>query len=217
MNSKSKLVYILIGTIFFALFAACWFLYISPRYSVLEYSTVPQVIVLIVAYVLFLILIVFNKVRGRLYDFFTRLVDKSSGKTLALFFFSFILSIFLLNYFVFSSKLDDNVLPASLKFNIIELSAFLGGLVLATIAIAKPRNDLKKDLISISRFLILSTISFIFFAILAYNANIPINTLTTFKNIVSFVDVLLFYTGSVCFFMGIIKLIIMLFRFNHYL
>lgn len=214
MNKKSKIIFSIFFTLLYALISLFWFFYIRPRYPFYQEHTSVQIIVLIVSYLLVIIIAVINRLRVFLVRKFA-LLSRISLNSFILFMICLLLSLPLLLYFIYSSQPEDNILPSTLKFNIIELSGVLGGLVLTAAAIPSRRNKLKSELIASSRYLLLATILFVFSTILAYNAFIPVNNLSLYNNISRWGCVLFFYAASSCFFMGIFKLIYTLFRFDH--
>jgi hypothetical protein len=122
-------------------------------------------------------------------------------------------------YLAQSSDTSKNILPASVQFNVIELSGVLGGIVLAAAAVGTLSETLKSRFFNISKYLMLATILLAIFTIFSYNANIKAANLTTavYSGAADVISVISFYLGSTFFFVGIIRLLVTLIRINAYI
>ncbi len=213
MDRKTKILFVSFLTAATIITGLYWFLYVHQRYPEYQEQKTIQILVLVFIYILSVLPIIFDSFRKYIFKKFA-FISKISPSSYFFLLLSLLLSVPLLVYFINSSKPDDNILPATLKFNIIEISAVLGGLVLAAAAISQDRNTLKKELVVSSRYLLLATIVFIFSTILAYNAYPENNDLATLQTICKWAFSILYYVASTCFFMGIFKLLLTLFRFS---
>ncbi len=128
---------------------------------------------------------------------------------------------FFMTFLVFYILLPDKeeIIPTALKFNIIMISAVLGGLVLTASGNRRINTKAHDELISIARKLIMATILFLLFVILFYwleiteTFNMSIIDLSyddIFSTLLSYLAIISFYLGIFLFSFGLIDLSITL-------
>lgn len=207
---------IVIYSIYFALMAlGFWYYSLRPNYELIKNYIIWYYIVVGIAWLLSICLILINKLR----DLVKSRLNKFSPKDILIFMGSLFLSFPLLLYLAQSSDTSKNILPASVQFNVIELSGVLGGIVLAAAAVGTLSETLKSRFFNISKYLMLATILLAIFTIFSYNANIKAANLTTavYSGAADVISVISFYLGSTFFFVGIIRLLVTLIRINAYI
>ena len=215
-SSRRKVGYCILYTFFFAIMALYFHYYSTrPNYDLIKNYIIWYYIIVGIGWSLSILLILFNSVR----NFVKEHLNKFSPQDILLVLGSLFLSFPLLLYIALSSDTTKNILPASIQFNVIELSGVLGGIVLAAAAVGTISKTLQSRFFTISKYLISSTILLAIFTIFSYNADIKVSNLTTviYSGAAEWVSVICFYLGSTFFFMGIIKLLVTLFRVKKYI
>ena len=133
----------------------------------------------------------------------------------------FLLVPFILFIVCFYILLGDSqvAVPSTLQFNIIIVSATLGGLVLATATISRVKRAKRRELLSVAQKLIVATILFVFTTALLFlvellggiDANsFEWTTKGLFRGIFFWATVICFFSGVILFSFGIIDLILAL-------
>jgi hypothetical protein len=140
----------------------------DSSYSIYQEHKTTISIIFVVLAIILTILTYADKLRNKIFRI--TLFDMFSLKRWSLFLFCIFLSIFFLNYYSLSSRANDNILPDNLKFNVIEISGILGGLVLtaASIKTSRLNNRFRKKFLSVASELIAATILLIFFTVATY-------------------------------------------------
>jgi len=101
------------------------------------------------------------------------------------------------------------IVPPVLQFNIIIVSATLGGLVLTAATIPRDKRGEYRELLSVAQKLIVATILFVFSTALLFFSELT-TTINWLYNICFWLTALCFFPGVILFALGIIDLIIAL-------
>ena len=216
VSGWKKAAYCIIYTIYFAVIAYGFKYYSTrPNYELIKNYILWYYIVVGIGWALSIFLGLCDNFRTFVKVHLKKLSQQEILIVIGSIFLSFPLFLFLAN----SSDTTKNILPATIQFNVIELSGVLGGIVLAAAAVGSIPEPLQKRFFEISRYLILSTVLLAFFTIFSYNANINVSNLTTavYSGAAEWISVICFYVGGTFFFMGIIKLVVALVTVNKYL
>ncbi len=213
--------YKILTSIYLVLFTAC-ILYFSLYRNPLYLNNIISIII-IFGILLIIIEILVWADRLRKFLFSRTLFDLVSPLRFLFFMFCLGLSALFLNYYSLSSLPNNNILPDKLNFDVIEISAILGGLVLttATIRFSKFDYKIRNSLLSVSFKLIIATVLLIFFTVTTYYAykdGAPIlfswdfsQTQNILRGIFLIISILCFFIGQPLFIMGIIDLLVSLF------
>ncbi|MDD5189559.1 MAG: hypothetical protein PHE50_00770 [Dehalococcoidales bacterium] len=214
-----KVVFGLLFTLAFLLGFFIFYYWIKPKYEIIQKYEWWYYGLMIGGWLLSIVLTIFGDNLNKKNKENEKRDNGFNVYDIILFCLSPVFAILLLVYAANSGKVDDNILPSSFKFNVIELSGTLGGLVLAAASIQMDKI-LQRKLFIVSRYLILATILFVSFTVFTYNANITSSSLVkanAYTNISQWFSVISFYIGSAFLFTGLIKLVGILFNLNKYL
>ena len=138
--------------------------------------------------------------------------EKSINNRPMLYFLLVPILLFIFSFYILLGNTQINT-PPVLQFNIIVVSATLGGLILAATAIAKFKH---RELLSIAQKLIVATILFVFATALLFivvllgGIESPSWLICTFREIFFWATVICFFPGVILFSIGIIDLVIKL-------
>lgn len=201
----------------FSLLLVTWLLIQFNLYPIYK-KNISTIIAIFIILLLFLITLIWkDKLRHKVFR--VTLIDLISINRYYFFIFCILLSMVFLNYYNLSSQSSDNILPEKLKFNVIEISATLGGLVLAAASLNARRikNNIRKRLLHVSIKLIAATILLIFytaFTYWAYKDGSPILFSWDFSSLENIlrgsaviISVICFFIGHPLFLMGSMDLI----------